>query len=63
MPHVFLALVKSLHSFSRPALWRYLVLPPLIAGGVWLLAAVMWLGALIDWLNAETPLAWLAATL
>lgn len=63
MPQVFLALVKSLHSFTRPGLWRYLVVPPLVACLVWLVAAVLWLGTLIDWLNAETPLAWLAATL
>lgn len=63
MPQVFLALIKSLHSFVRPGLWRYLVVPPLVAGGVWLFAAVMWLGTLIDWLRAETPLAWFASTL
>jgi uncharacterized protein involved in cysteine biosynthesis len=63
MPQVLLALVKSLHSFARPGLWRYLVLPPLVAGVLWLVAAVLWLGALIDWLGAETPLSWLASTL
>lgn len=63
MPQVFLALVKSLHSFARPGLWRYLVVPPLVAGFVWVLAAVLWLGALVDWLSAETPLAWLGASL
>lgn len=63
MPQVLLALVKSLGSFSRPGLWRYLVLPPLIGALVWLGAAVFWLGALIDWLGAETPLAWVQASL
>lgn len=63
MPQVFLALVKSLTSFSRPGLWRYLVVPPLVACFVWVFSAVMWLGALIDWLVAETPLAWVATTL
>ena len=63
MPQVFFALVKSLTSFSRPGLWRYLVLPPLIALLVWIVASALWLGALIDWLTAETPLAWVRATL
>ena len=63
MPHVFLAFVKSLTSFARPGLWRYLVIPPLAACFVWFFSAVMWLGDLIDWMTQKTPLAWLYATL
>lgn len=63
MPQILLALVKSLSSFARPGLWRYLILPPLLACFVWLFSAFMWLGVLIDWLSDETPLASLQATL
>lgn len=63
MPLVVLALIRSFASFGRPGLWRYLAVPPLIGGAVWLLAAILWLGALTDWLVAETPLSWLHGTL
>jgi uncharacterized protein involved in cysteine biosynthesis len=63
MPQVFFALFRSFASFGRPGLARYLVLPPLVAGVLWLFAAFWWLGALTDWLVAATPLSWLHATL
>lgn len=63
MPHVFSALVKSLTSFMRPGLWRYLFVPPLIACLVWIFSAFLWLGVLIDWITHETPLSWVHATL
>lgn len=62
MPQVLLAIVKSLTSFARNGLWRYLVIPPLIACFIGVFSSVMWLGALIDWLVTETPLAWVQAT-
>jgi CysZ protein len=57
MSQVFFALVKSMASFGRPGLWRYLFLPPLITCVLWLLASFLWLGMLTDWLLAATPLA------
>ena len=63
MPQVFLALVKSLTSFARPGVWRYLIIPPLVASLVWVVSAWLWLGVLIDWLTHDTPLAWVHTTL
>ena len=59
MPQVIAALLKSLGTFARPGLLRFLVVPPLLGLLVWILAALLWLGALTDWLIADTPLAWL----
>jgi CysZ protein len=63
MSPLALALFKSLAGFARPGLWRYLLLPPLLAGLVWVVANLMWLAQLARWLGAETPLAWLQVTL
>lgn len=57
MPQVFFALIRSMASFGRPGLWKYLLLPPLVTAVLWLLAAFFWLGTLTDWLLAATPLA------
>lgn len=59
MAHVFFALVRSMASFNRPGVWRYLIWPPLIGGALWLLATIFWLGVLMDWLLVATPLSWL----
>ena len=63
MPQVLLALARSFGSFTRPGLWRYLVVPPLVAGVAWVAATVFWLGELAGWLGSATPLAWLSGTL
>ena len=58
MPQVIFALLRSFASFLRPGLFKYLILPPLIGGGLWIVATFMWLGGLIDWLLLETPFSW-----
>lgn len=63
MPQIVLALLRSLSGFARPGVWRYLVLPPLIAGFVWVFSTVMWLRPLVAVLLTETPLAWLQSVL
>jgi len=63
MPQLIAALLKSLSTFARPGLLRFLIVPPLLGALVWVISAVLWLGALTDWLLAETPLAWLNGVL